>query len=51
MWIFKIGKFKYIDILQVLSPKKKKNGRLLKIYVCGSIYVENMTVDMMQRLY
>ena len=31
--------------------KKKKNGRLLKIYVCGSIYVENMTVDMMQRLY
>ena len=46
MWIFKVGKFEYIDIWQVLSPKKKK-GRLLKIYVCGSIYVENMTVGRM----
>ena len=31
MWIFKIGKFKYINIWHVLSQKKKKKiGRLLK---------------------
>ena len=45
MWIFKVGKFEYIDIWQVL--KKKKKGKLLKIYVCESIYVENMTVGRM----
>ena len=30
MWIFKVGKFEYIDIWQVLS---KKNGRLFGIVV------------------
>ena len=32
MWIFKVGKFEYIDIWQVLSKKKKK-GRLFGIVV------------------
>ena len=31
MWIFKVGKFEYIDIWQVLSKKKK--GRLFGIVV------------------
>ena len=54
MWIFKVGKFEYIDICQVLSKKKKK---YIYIYIwetveniCGSIYVENMIVGRMQRL-
>ena len=41
MWIFKVGKFEYIDIWQVLSQKKKKKiGRLLKIYMT----VENICI-------
>ena len=54
MWIFKVGKFEYIDIWQVLSQKKKKKLVgcwkyiwLLKIYVYGFICVENMTVGRM----
>ena len=33
MWIFKVGKFEYIDIWQVLSKKKKKNGKLFGIVI------------------
>ena len=44
MWIFKVGKFEYIDIWLVLSLKKKKIGRFLKIYmsvenICMWIYI------------
>ena len=53
MWIFKVGKFEYIDICQVLSK-----NIYIYIYIwetveniCGSIYVENMIVGRMQRLY
>ena len=56
MWIFKVGKFEYIDICQVLSQKKKKK-KYIYIYIletaeniCESIYVENMIVGRMQRL-
>ena len=31
MWIFKIGKFEYIDIWQVFSKKKKKNWQVVEI--------------------
>ena len=31
MWIFKIGKFKYINIWHVLSQKKKKNWQVVEI--------------------
>ena len=34
MWIFKVSKFKYINIWQVLSQKKeKKKSRLFRIVV------------------
>ena len=62
MWIFKIGKFEYIDIWQVLKKKKKVSCwkymyvdlYMLKIWLlagCRSIYVENITVGRMQGLY
>ena len=59
MWIFKVGKFEYIYICQVLSQKKKKKKKIyIYIYmwetvenICGFIYVENMIVGRMQRLY
>ena len=30
MWIFKVGKFKYINIWQVLSQKKEKKKKKKK---------------------